>query len=120
MPYWIKVSTQQRVVRVASMLTGKSCILPALIYFIVLTSFAQDLTIKKIVAAASDHQPVKFASVAIRNTNRGTYTNLSGEFFITCRDSDSLAISAFGYKKVIYSCRSPRTIGSLGIEVSGL
>jgi len=68
MPYWIKVSTQQRVVRVASMLTGKSCILPALIYFIVLTSFAQDLTIKKIVAAASDHQPVKFASVAIRNT----------------------------------------------------
>jgi len=93
------------------MLTGKSCILPALIYFITLTSFAQDLTIRKIVAAARDHQPVKFASVAIRNSNHGTYTNLSGEFSITCRSSDSLAISAVGYKKVIYSCRSlPDTI----------
>jgi hypothetical protein len=91
--------------------TGKRCLLPALITFTALTSHAQNLTIKRAVLSATDLQPVKFASVAIRNSNNGTYTNLSGEFTISCSNVDSLAISAIGYKKSIYHCASlPDTI----------
>lgn len=84
--------------------TGKRCLLPALITFTALTSHAQNLTIKRTVLSSTDLQPVKFASVAIRNSNNGTYTNLSGEFTITCLSTDSLAISAIGYKKGKYHC----------------
>jgi hypothetical protein len=86
--------------------TDKKYILPFLISFIALTGFAQTLAIKKTVVSASDYQPVKFASVAIRNSNKGTYTNLSGEFTISCNSADSLTISAIGYRKSIYHCSS--------------
>lgn len=91
---------------VSHFLTGKRYILPSLLYFTALTGLAQSLTIKKTVISATDHQPVKFASIAIRNSNKGTYTNLAGEFTITCLSTDSLAISAIGYKKGIYHCVS--------------
>lgn len=88
----------------SGILTGKRYILPALISCITLTGFSQNLTIKKTVVSAADHKPVKFASIAIRNSKDGTYTNLSGEFTISCSSVDSLAISAIGYKKAIYHC----------------
>jgi hypothetical protein len=84
-------------------LTGKRYILPALICFVTLSGVSQNLTIKRTVLSAGDLQPIKFASVAIRNSNNGTYTNLSGEFTISCIHTDSLVISAIGYKKGIYS-----------------
>jgi hypothetical protein len=91
---------------VSGFLTGKRYILPALLYFNALTGLAQSLAIKKTVVSASDYQPVKFASVAIRNSNKGTYTNLSGEFMISCNSADSLTISAIGYRRGIYHCSS--------------
>lgn len=91
--------------------TGKRYLLPALITFTALTSHAQNIIIKRTVLSATDLQPIKFASVAIRNSNNGTYTNLSGEFTISCFSTDSLVISAIGYKKGIYHCATlPDTI----------
>ncbi len=91
---------------ISGFFTGRKYILPSLLYFTALTGFAQNLTIKKTVVSAIDYQPVKFASVAIRNSNNGTYTNLSGEFTISCNSADSLTMSAIGYRKSIYHCSS--------------
>ena len=96
---------------ISGIFMDKKYILPFLTSFIALTGLAQNLTIKKTVVSATDYQPVKFASVAIRNSNKGAYTNLSGEFTIACNSADSLTISAISYRKGIYHYSSlPDTI----------
>ncbi|HEY9046081.1 MAG TPA: carboxypeptidase-like regulatory domain-containing protein [Ohtaekwangia sp.] len=84
--------------------TGRRLLLSVVIGFVSSVCFSQTITIKKTIVSANDHQPIKLASIAIRNTSNGTYTDLSGSFTINCLQSDSLAISAIGYKKAIYSC----------------
>lgn len=55
-------------------------------------------------------EPIPYASVQIRNSQKGTLTNLKGEFLIDglCSDQNTLVISCIGYCDSICEHHNPR------------
>lgn len=63
-------------------------------------SYAQTNCTGKVIDAAT-HEPIARASVQIRNTNKGTITNINGEFTLAMPDTAGiLSISSLGYQPV--------------------
>lgn len=74
-----------------------------LLYFITIPLFnfsllAQQGVVRGKVTDASNKQPVAGATVAVKNSNKATSTNTSGEFSINASNKDELMVSNVGYE----------------------
>ncbi len=74
-----------------------------LLYFITIPLFnfsllAQGGVVRGKVTDASNKQPVAGATVAVKNSNKATSTNSSGEFSINASNQDELVVSYVGYE----------------------
>lgn len=78
-----------------------------LVFFLFCTiGFSQKRMVYKTILSVKDSTAINFANLSIKNTNRGTYSDLNGKFRIECLDSDSLIISSIGYKSQTCKCTS--------------
>jgi hypothetical protein len=74
-----------------------------LISLLFLSAFAygQVRTLSGTVTSSADHQPIKGASVTIKNTSEGTTTDEHGRFFLrTSRAGGTLVVSFIGMQEV--------------------
>ncbi len=60
-------------------------------------SYAQTTSIQGVVKAEEDGQPIPGVTVLVKGTQRGTVTNLDGEFSIQASPGETLVISFIGY-----------------------
>jgi hypothetical protein len=71
------------------------------------TAFAQDSKITGTIISQEDGEPVIGASVIINGTkNRGTVTNIDGQFTLNVKPGTKLKISAIGMKTVTVSAKN--------------
>lgn len=47
-------------------------------------------------------EPVPFANIAVKNTSRGTFTNMDGFFSIVVRKGETIQVTALGYRTAEY------------------
>jgi hypothetical protein len=69
-------------------------------YFLFLIQFSAFSQVKSILIDAQTEKPVPYASVYIKNTERGTSSNLDGSFTIEIGKGDTIIISSIGYKNL--------------------
>lgn len=58
------------------------------------------------VLSKANSSPIPYASIAIKYTSKGTYSNESGEFSISCHANDSIAVSSVGYFSSACGCEN--------------
>ena len=69
-------------------------------------SFAQSAEYNGTVISQEDGLPLIGVSISIKNTSRGTLTDLDGRFSITSDPGDTLVLSYIGYQTIIYELSS--------------
>jgi hypothetical protein len=62
------------------------------------TSFAQEVSLRGTIYAASDSTPVPFATIFNQTQTEGTITNEHGIFSLKVSPSDTIRISAVGFE----------------------
>jgi len=74
-----------------------------LLHLVFLQSFSQEIEMNGIITDAKTKQPVEFVNIGILNKNKGTISNLQGEFNLSFTNkflNDSLTISHVNYYSV--------------------
>jgi len=74
-----------------------------LLHLVILQSFSQEIEMNGIITDANTKQPVEFVNIGILNKNKGTISNLQGEFNLSFTNeflNDSLTISHVNYYSV--------------------
>lgn len=60
---------------------------------------AKTITLKGVVLEASNNEPIPMATIRIKNQNKGTNTNMDGQFSLECKVGDVLVISFVGLEE---------------------
>lgn len=61
-------------------------------------AFAQSVTVRGVVSAASDGGTLPGVTVSVKDTNRGTFTNAEGRYEISVNEGDVLVFSFIGFQ----------------------
>lgn len=67
---------------------------------------AKTITLKGVVLEASNGEPIPMATIRIKNQNKGTNTNLDGEFSLECKVGDVLVISFVGLEEQEFTVKN--------------
>ena len=89
-----------------------------LLFLMPLSLAAQNITVKGTVMEKASNQPVIGASVYLKNTSKGTITDLDGKFELSVKNGDRLVISYIGLKTTEIIVTSPDVQVLLEADVS--
>lgn len=67
---------------------------------------ANTITLKGVVIEASNGEPIPMATIRIKNQNKGTNTNINGEFTLECKVGDVLIISFVGLEEQEFTVKN--------------
>lgn len=67
------------------------------IFFIANSIPAQDRTLQGLVTDEKSNEPIIGASILIKNSDKGTITDIDGKFSLTVSENDFLVFSYIGY-----------------------